>query len=426
MTAVLVSSMFRLPGRQAGPPGRSPDPPTAAGTVADVCRLGLLLVIACAALTLVSLALSGGSVPAAAALLLVLQSVACLAGQFAIVRRAPAGRWVLRDPRALGLLLASTFPIVTRVDEPSAYVVVVPAICLLAGLLHGQPMRMLFAAVGVAGCWGALLAWPGTASRQDVFALLAEQPVLIALATVGGGGLRRALDRQARAEADLRERSRRLAAQDERARIAREMHDSVAKTLAGIKLMARGLALTRPADDPLTVQAAAIGDAAATGERQARALMAVLRADPADDETDLASAIAELAEAFAARSGLTIRMLAGQGGCRLGPTARHELLAILTEALENVFRHAAATTVEVALSGDEHGVELRVRDDGRGLPAGLSGPELTRAGRYGLAGMSERARLAGGSLTVAGEQPEDSGTTVVLRLPAATGARSGD
>ena len=79
------------------------------------------------------------------------------------------------------------------------------------------------------------------------------------------------------------------------------------------------------------------------------------------------------------------------------------------EALNNVGRHAGATAVEMELSVNGHGAELRVRDDGAGFdPAQVGGDGL------GLKGMAERARLVGGELDV--RSAPGGGTTVTLRI----------
>ena len=92
--------------------------------------------------------------------------------------------------------------------------------------------------------------------------------------------------------------------------------------------------------------------------------------------------------------------------------ARHEVLAVLREALDNVARHAHARQVQITLSRDGAEIVLTVHDDGRGI-AGWT--HVRSPQRYGLVGMAERARLIGGRLVV-GASPE-GGTRLVLRVP---------
>ncbi|HEV2814635.1 MAG TPA: ATP-binding protein, partial [Solirubrobacteraceae bacterium] len=99
----------------------------------------------------------------------------------------------------------------------------------------------------------------------------------------------------------------------------------------------------------------------------------------------------------------------------VGPRGRNELLRILDEALENAGRHAGATRLGVSLRREGEEVVLAVRDDGRGFDAPRE--DDAPAGHFGLVGMRERARFAGGDVAV--DSRPGAGCTVVLRLPAA-------
>jgi signal transduction histidine kinase len=99
----------------------------------------------------------------------------------------------------------------------------------------------------------------------------------------------------------------------------------------------------------------------------------------------------------------------------LHPIVRDEVFRIAGEALRNAFRHAGAKQIEVELRYDKRHFRVRVRDDGKGID-----PELLRTegreGHFGLRGMRERAKLAGGKLTV--WSGLDAGTEVELSVPA--------
>ena len=99
----------------------------------------------------------------------------------------------------------------------------------------------------------------------------------------------------------------------------------------------------------------------------------------------------------------------------LHPIVRDEVFRIAGEALRNALRHSAAKQIEVELRYDVRQLRVRVRDDGKGID-----PEVLRArgreGHFGLRGMRERAKLAGGKLTV--WSGLDEGTEVELRIPA--------
>jgi signal transduction histidine kinase len=93
---------------------------------------------------------------------------------------------------------------------------------------------------------------------------------------------------------------------------------------------------------------------------------------------------------------------------------RYEAIAILSEALTNIGRHAHAQSVSVRLAAEHGEVVLTVSDDGTGFRLEEL-PFFARAGHYGLVGLHERAQRVGGTVTVVSEP--GSGTTVTIRLP---------
>jgi len=103
-------------------------------------------------------------------------------------------------------------------------------------------------------------------------------------------------------------------------------------------------------------------------------------------------------------------------GVRLPDTIESTLFRIFQESLQNILRHAAARSVEVRLLREPHSVVLEVVDDGRGFSTATAGNEPASAGCHmGLVGMSERASLAGGRLTI--ESAPGVGTTIEVELP---------
>jgi signal transduction histidine kinase len=220
------------------------------------------------------------------------------------------------------------------------------------------------------------------------------------------------LTQQARRRTAELAAAQREAAALERARLARELHDSVAKTVRGMSLAA--LALPRSVgQQPLLAQqlADAISTAAVTAERETRDLLAGLRLDSPDE--DFPAALTRLCDLWSSGTGVPV-------DCRIPPIeppvpVRYELVRILQEALTNTGRHARAGRVEVALGHDEHWLWLTVRDDGAGfaVPEDLS--VWSERGHHGLVGMAERARSVGGRLDVVARPGR--GTTITVRLP---------
>ena len=203
----------------------------------------------------------------------------------------------------------------------------------------------------------------------------------------------------------------------ERTRIARDLHDTLLQSFHGLLLRfqtAFNLLPDRPAESK-QVLASAI-DQAAEAITEGRDAVQGLRTS-ATEMNDLAESIRALGEELAGDdSADAFLRVEVQGTPRaLHPIVRDEVFRVAGEAMRNAFRHAAARQIEVELRYDERQLRVRVRDDGKGID-----PEVLRAqGRerhYGLPGMRERAKLAGGKLTV--WSGLDTGTEVELSIPA--------
>jgi signal transduction histidine kinase len=236
--------------------------------------------------------------------------------------------------------------------------------------------------------------------------------------------LRNLLFRFGAAGEALSEADARLAAaeavESERARLAREMHDSVAKTLHGLALAADALAASADHCDPGTLkrQANLVAGAARRAAAESRDLLSDLRrrtdltTTRPDLTVELKCAIAE----FTARTTTEVELSAPQSPLLLPYATAHHVLAIVSEALENTHRHAHATRVRVELTtADDEGLDLRVQDDGVGLPPATAPEDLAKTGHFGLLGMSERATSLGGRLGL-GRSPL-GGAEIHLHVP---------
>ncbi|MGN6300283.1 MAG: sensor histidine kinase [Angustibacter sp.] len=234
------------------------------------------------------------------------------------------------------------------------------------------------------------------------------------LLTLTGGAFRQIHDRLADALHVAVAAEGAAATANERTRLARDLHDGVCSTLHGLVLQSTALARTAEASDPhLAALARDLEEAARSALAQSREVLTGLRRD--DDSAPLLQAVADRVRRWQDATGITADFTAA-GVADLAPAARIAALRVLDEALENVRRHARARHVQVRLTGDERTVQLEVLDDGTGLSDRRPG---VREGHYGVLGMSERAGVAGGALSVA-PGPGDAdrpGTQVVLELP---------
>lgn len=209
--------------------------------------------------------------------------------------------------------------------------------------------------------------------------------------------------------------------------MAREMHDSVAKTLYGLALAAEALAASSEDADPqaLKRQATAVADAARLAAAESRKLLTDLRrhSDLTDPDIDLLPELRCMAADFEARTDLAPAVRHRGAPAVLPSAAAHHVLAIVSEALENAHRHADANAVTVELGVSENEFALLVRDDGVGLPAPATPAAIaawTRSGHFGLLGMTERAACVGGHIRL--DRSPGGGTEVRLTLPLSTAA----
>jgi signal transduction histidine kinase len=220
---------------------------------------------------------------------------------------------------------------------------------------------------------------------------------------------RRALDEQRGALAGRIEAAR----EDERTRIARDVHDQLGQALTALKLDVGWL--QRRITDPAL--AGKLDDMARSTDeilRAVRRIAADLRPGILDD-VGLRAAIEWQAEDFTRRTGTPCSVRAELGDLQLERGLATNVFRIFQEALTNIARHAGARHVEVSLGLDHGQLRLEIADDGVGLPE--VGPRGTT---LGILGMRERAWRLGGECTVKRRVPHGTTVTVVvpLRFPA--------
>jgi signal transduction histidine kinase len=196
------------------------------------------------------------------------------------------------------------------------------------------------------------------------------------------------------------------AAESERRRWARELHDETLQALGGLSVL---LNSAGHSSDPDVLQGA-IADASEHVSREIENLRAIITElrPAALDELGLAPALTTLAQRVATSSGLEVET-AIDIERRVADEQETVAYRVVQEALSNVVKHARATSVSVSAAVVDGELDIVVADDGRGfVPAAPSGG-------YGLVGMRERFDLAGGTVAIS---PNDPGTRVEVTLPA--------
>lgn len=200
--------------------------------------------------------------------------------------------------------------------------------------------------------------------------------------------------------------------QKDRSRIAFDIHDGPAQSIAAALLQARMLKSGDPADlgrgiDELEqlLQLALDQMYGAIEQLRSKAL----------DETELVPRLKALCAEFAARTGIDVSFSAQMCECDLSDSLQIALYQIVHEALQNAGGHSGATRIQVELLVDPQAVECTVLDDGAGFdPNAVDGSERGFGG-YGLMGMRERARLLDGECRVISRPGE--GCRIEARIP---------
>jgi PAS domain S-box-containing protein len=197
----------------------------------------------------------------------------------------------------------------------------------------------------------------------------------------------------------------------ERRRIARELHDDLGQQLSAIKM------LLPP--DAKNDEVRKMVDAATTSVRN----LSYLLHPPLLDEAGLRAALHWYVDGMIKRSGIQIALsLAPSAFPRLSGDIETTIFRVIQESLTNVYRHAAAESVRVELEKQADWVVVRVRDYGKGLPHEFAGPNISTRLGVGISGMRERVRQFGGELSVHRAEP---GTVVEAKIPLLFGASLG-
>ena len=228
--------------------------------------------------------------------------------------------------------------------------------------------------------------------------------------------LNREIKERKRAEADLRSLAAKvLKIQDEeRRRIARDLHDGVGQTLAAA-LMAVAQARSSEEFQPAVCESGLrhVEELLQHGTREVRTVSHLLH-PPLLDESGLMSAIRWYVEEFSKRSRMSVNLELDEERNRLSQEIKTAVFRIIQEALTNVYRHSEAQAVWIDIKCDEISLLLRIKDNGKGLPTGMLSMAPNGRTGVGLASMRERTTLLGGTF---GIQSNSEGTTVSVTVP---------
>jgi len=237
-----------------------------------------------------------------------------------------------------------------------------------------------------------------------------------------GGTLRLVVAREdvtdlKQAEAQLEQlASRLLRLQDEeRRRIARELHDGMGQNLFALTMSLARLQALASDQAPEFQQLLAESSALAEQSLQDTRTLSYLLHPPLLDEMGLVPALQWYVEGFGARSGIRVALVAGEEIGRLPTDVETALFRVVQESLTNIHRHSGSATAHVRLTRDARRVLLQVQDQGSGITASPRGSvgNLSSLG-VGIPGMRQRLRQLGGRLDV---RSAGGGTTITATVP---------
>ncbi len=228
-----------------------------------------------------------------------------------------------------------------------------------------------------------------------------------------------------RTNQNLRELSARLLQlqDDERRRIARELHDSVGQMLAALGM---NLAVVGTEIERLTKVASTVNDSAALVQELSKEVRTIshLLHPPLLDEAGLASALRWYVEGFAQRSKIEVDLEFPVDFGRLPRESETAIFRTVQECLTNIHRHSESPTATIRIAASDNHVRVEVEDRGKGIPPEKQF-EMTSTGTpgVGIRGMRERLRQLGGSLDIH-SNGNGKGTLIVAQLPVTATASS--
>lgn len=209
---------------------------------------------------------------------------------------------------------------------------------------------------------------------------------------------------------------------EERRRIARELHDSVGQTLAALSM---NLATVSSDIEHLKQTASTVADSAALVDDLSKDIRTIsyLLHPPLLDEAGLSSALTWYLQGFSERSKIAVDLKIPEDFGRLSCELETAIFRVVQECVTNIHRHSGSSTAKVRISHTASRVEVLVEDKGKGIPAEkVSQISTSRTPGVGIRGMRERLRQLGGEMEI--QSHPGNGTRVIVNLPLASAVPS--
>ena len=240
-------------------------------------------------------------------------------------------------------------------------------------------------------------------------------PLVIKRKLIGVYGIYHDVSQRKEAELEVRQLSAQLLKlqDEERRRIARELHDTTAQKFVALNMNLTRLKELCAGAGPEAEEAIADSlELAAESARELRTLAYLLH-PPTLDDMGLTSAITWYARGFAQRSGVQVTLDLSSDFERLSRDVETMMFRVVQEGLTNIHRHSGSASARIHLTADAEQIVLELSDQGRGMPVNLQGAIVGQLG-VGIAGMRERVRQLGGRLEIVSDK---HGTTLRVLQP---------
>jgi signal transduction histidine kinase len=283
---------------------------------------------------------------------------------------------------------------------------------LAGGMLMGAAIAGMHYTAMAASTFTPSETFPDRSHVVSVTALGVAGMVVVPLMVLGIAVLTSMVDRLQRSFEHLRALASRIETvrEEERRRIAREIHDELGQSLTAIKIELSSLLFEWPAEQKPSKRAESITRLIDQTIESVRKISTELRPGVLD-ALGLVAAVEWAAEEFEARTGTRCRLDLPEDDLKIDQERATAIFRIFQETLTNIARHANATQVDIRLARENGSVSLEVHDNG----IGFSGEPLSASGSLGILGMRERALLLGGEFVVRGKP--NQGTLVQVRIP---------
>jgi PAS domain S-box-containing protein len=330
--------------------------------------------------------------------------------------------------RRMTALFDASIDAILWADSTARYVDANPAACALLGYTreeivsrHAGDFSLPQDRQEVAAVWNDVLSHRGRRGEYTIVRKDGERREIEYVAVsdvVPGFHCAFMHDITARKEAErsvLNLSARLLHLQDEeRRRIARELHDTTGQNLTAIRLILARAQRSPAAADPAIRDALADSIALTDDSIGEIRTLAYLLHPPMIEDAGLLATLRWFAMGFESRSGIAVTLELPEGLGRLPIKMETAIFRIVQEALSNIQRHSGSAVAAIRLERRPDALELRVEDEGRGIAHLRGDGVLLAASGVGIAGIRERARELGGRMDI---QSRDGSTVVTVTLP---------